>query len=311
MSNQQPEQTLSYRLSLLTYTKKEELWFTSFANNFQQVRQGYDIMQLQDYPREPAFVIGAGPSMEKFGLMDKLSKASGRIFCADRMLKPLLEKGMEPDVCVTADGDPMVADFYPDSDYRTKVVLGNQAHPDVLKKLRTPPYWFIPMCDNPKMPNISVTRAIHWMIRKTMLPPYGNAGGYAFAIANHLGCSPIILMGIDCSYGEEKNPMRTLYWKGFEEEHKKVGKGIKDVIKECYRFARSGGRYMVLTDIVFDGYRASLNKGIELTKAEVWNVSPYSIVGINRVEHDGKWVDASLPNVEHITIEEALKRLRK
>jgi len=265
------------------------MWFNNFGENLSEIRSGKSIWTLPKIIK-PALIIGGGPSIGDPAKTFKILKDSGkvdelRIFCSDRMLKPLLEAGIEADIVGSLDGDPVIANFYDwcSSKEKTVACFATQVHPDVVKTCPYPKYWFNIMYDDPYAKGISLTRAMHWMSNKKMVTNgYGNIGGWLAGAANDLEATPIILVGIDMSYGLETAPMRTTYWEHFLEQYEG---NKKLVLKECYQYITNYWGKRVLTDLYFNSYRDTLETGIENMKSTVWNCSEYSIVSGKRVKH--------------------------
>ncbi len=268
-------------LSQDTYWRKEKLWFENLADNLADIRSGLDVQQLKKTCGGPCVIVGAGPSVDKFKHLDALKGVSCHVIATDRQLKPLLERGLVPEYVLSVDADPMVATFY-DSDlvreYRNKIraVFNVQVHHSVFEKFLGLKYWFTVLMDEPLNTEKSISRAIYWMTGgKTMSDSYGNVGGFAWAFADYIGHSPIILVGIDLSYGEDLQPMQTMFWQGLLE---KRGGSVKDTLKLDYRWETNVFGYRVLTDALFDSYREVLQHGVEVADAVTVNCSPYTVL---------------------------------
>ena len=287
--------SMSKVFSERTYLLKEQTWWESFAENLPLIREEPCVTRLEKQIT-PAVVIGAGPSVDSSKL-EKLKEFSGRIFVSDRMLSTVLDIGLDPFAAASLDGDPSVASFYKQpsvTEYVNglNICLATYVHPSVVEACNGfKRFWFNVMFDNPETAEVSLSRAMFWMTKGRILSNgFGNVGGWLFSLANELESTPIILLGIDMSYGADVAPMQTTYWRGLLERYKG---DKKKVIKECYRYETNPFGRRVLTDTVFSSYRDTLLKGIEATKAKVWNCSPNSIVY-------GK-------GVECMTLDEALR----
>lgn len=280
-------EAVSRVLSQRTYALREKTWFESFVQNLPLVRQEPSAMSL-DPIRSPAVVVGAGPSVNgfDFGL---LKGFRGAVLTCDKTLIPLLKNGVVPRIVASLDGDSMVAGFYDDplvDQHRgeVKACLATYVHPSAVRRVPFKRYWFnVIMGDDPTdSSKPSVTRAMHWMSNgKCMMMGLGNVGGWLWGLAVELKASPIILLGIDFSYGEELSPLNTPYWNGLLS----LFKGDKKrTIAHCYRYETTPFGKRVLTDIVFDSYRATLMQAVKAVGVEVRNCSPYSIVHGEGVE---------------------------
>ncbi len=261
-----------------TYLSKERMWFESFAENLQAIKEGRNVQELMGRCKGPCIVVGAGPSVEKFGQLSLLKNRAAHVVATDRMLLPLMKNLIRPELSITVDGAPLIAEFY-DSPLAGAVdaVLPVNVHPSVARLVNGSIYWFVPELDQGfQKSERSVTRAMYWMSgRKVVGQAYGNSGGFAWSLAELLGHDPVILVGIDFSYGPALAPSQTTYWKGFLE--KREGKAA-DAIRLDYRYETNPFGHRVLTDVVWDGYRDIFMKGLEKSKITTVNCSSYTTI---------------------------------
>lgn len=284
---------MSYRrlspedISQETYWRKEKLWFQNFADNLDAIRFGKNCLDLRKTMSGPCIVVGAGPSVEKFNHLDKLKDTPYPIIATDRQLIPLLKRGVVPEFVISVDADPIVGDFYKDpivNEYKDRVraIFGHQVHKSVVENFAGEKYWFIILLDEPFSTPKSISRVIYWMSNeKTMAQSYGNNGGFAWAFADFCGFNPIVLVGIDFSYGPDIEPMNTMFWKGFLEKRKG---NVKETIRLDYRWDTNPFGHKVLTDGVFDSYRQVLQHGILQTETKTINCSPFTVLYGPRIE---------------------------
>jgi intein/homing endonuclease len=132
--------------------------------------------------------------------------------------------------------------------------------------------------DNPLNPT-SLTRAFHLMTGKTMLETYGNAGSCAFSIAYFLGCDPIGLLGLDYSY-YTNDVRKTTYY----ESLKALSGGDTAKLLSFYKRTRTWAGYEVLTDIYWLTYLQMFLPAVEKAKADIYNLSPLSIIASEKVK---------------------------
>ncbi len=228
-------------------------WWDNFAQNIPIVRAGSDV-KLIPKRQGPALVIGAGPSFSPKQarllqtLQDKLT-----IIAADRMLKPLLQVGIQPAFVATVDGDPSVADFYNEWATKTDAVLNAvTTHPKTVEMAinRTrQQFWFVSFFDDPQLPTcptcrrVSPTAGFYFMSgQKTILQALGNVGALCWHLGYYLGCNPVILVGMDYSYPVgtpiEKTHYYDAYLKIAAQEH--IGYAasqldIEDHVRRCLK----------------------------------------------------------------------------
>ncbi len=143
----------------------------------------------------PAVVVGAGPSLNKN--IEQLCKLpSGFVLIAsDTALKPLLKHGIQPHILVTCDPTPLNLNHFQciNSLDKTTLAFLPESYHEILDKFS----------DHIRL------MALHDLESKTlrrlapMLDVNGNfhrsmnVGCCAFSLARQLGCSPIILVGMD------------------------------------------------------------------------------------------------------------------
>lgn len=285
--------TLSDQLSQLTYVRKEQMWFENLADNLDTIRAGKDALTLP-HEVKPAVVLGAGPSFnmkqDNFRVLRQLVfDGKINIFTSDKTLEPLLENYVTPYVTASLDADPSIVNFYKClKEYKPvnlKICLASTVNPQLVEATKDyDRYWFNVLFDRVDGGDVSLSRAIHWMTRKCLTNGLGNVGSWLAFAAVETEAKPIILMGIDFSYGVETTPMKTPYWNGFMKQY---GGDTKKVIKTCFRYVTNCFGNRVLTDVVFDSYREVFLKALEEMKTEVVNCSPYSIVEGPRVRSMG------------------------
>jgi hypothetical protein len=226
-------------------THKWPGWWDNFAQNIGIVRAGKDVSKIPKRTGHPAVVVGAGPSAGVRELLilkehrDKLT-----IISTDRMLKPLIQVGIQPDFVATVDGDPSVADFYnvypssadvpgnmnwredPPKRLSTSAVLNvTTTHPKTVQAAYhgcSEVYWFNSFFDDPQAPTchicrrVSPTAGFYFMSGgKTILQALGNVGAFGWHLGYFLGCNPVILLGMDYSYAPETPIEKTHYYDAY------------------------------------------------------------------------------------------------
>lgn len=282
-----------------TFQLKERMWMENLARNMPLILEGKDIRDFLKC-KGSAIVIGAGLSVEKYDQLETVSKSGyglkpvgasvkGTIIATDKMLKPCLRDGIVPDLVMTADGDPAVASFYDEimntliqrnsfsniTFEKTKAVLNAlTTHPDTVAKVPYDKFWYITPVDDPFSIR-SITRAIHFMTKKTILSSFGNVGGQAFNLACFLEADPVILVGLDCGYPPETPLEETSYYKTYAELAKRQGKKVEDYFTTV-RNPDTGKEVML--DMNWSVYREVFLKHMRLMKKKVRviNCSPIS-----------------------------------
>lgn len=269
-----------------TFQLKERMWMENLAHNMSLILEGKDI---RDFPKckGSAIVIGAGESVwnREVVMGDQMltireNGYDGTTIVTDRMLIPCLERNIHPNLVITADGDSRIAKFYDytylsGGDHRTRAVFNAlTVHPDTVAKCPYEKLWYITPVDDP-LGDRSITRAIHFMTKKTILSSFGNVGGQAFNLACFLGADPVILIGLDCGYPPGTPLEETSYYKTYAELAKRQGKKIDNYFTTI-RNPDTGKEVML--DMNWAVYRAIFLKHMRLMKkkVQVINCSPIS-----------------------------------
>jgi hypothetical protein len=256
------------------------------ALNMPQILAGKDIKDLPKLNGRPCLVVGAGPSIRRFRQLEVLAKSKWThpVICADKMLISLLKRKIKPFAVCSVDGEAVISKFYNDSivdankDFVRAVLCANTVHPEVVKRCPLEKYFFVSIWDNPLNPT-SLTRAFHLMTGKTMLEVFGNAGSCAFAVAYFLGANPIGLLGLDYAYFTD-DVRKTTYFQTF----KALSGGKADKMLSYYKRVKTWAGYEVLTDVYWLTYLQMFLPALEKAKAEIYNLSPLSIITGQKVK---------------------------
>ncbi|WP_416141351.1 motility associated factor glycosyltransferase family protein [Lysinibacillus capsici] len=168
---------------------------------------------LNIYQNIPAIVVAAGPSLNKNIQHLKTAKGKALIIAVDTIVERLLREEITPDFICSIERVPEVYDyFYKDKKLAKEITL---VGPGVLdsrifeefKGAMIIPFrnevaetkWLQRIMKQPKSSGISMGLS---------------CAHVAFGLADHFGCSPIILIGQDLAYGEnedETHAAGTLY----------------------------------------------------------------------------------------------------
>ena len=278
-------------ISAYTLFHKEQLWMDNIAENLVEIRGGRGCNEMLKLTG-PIVIVGAGPSVERFKLLDSIKKdkdaLGATIVTTDKMLIPCLEANLMPDYVVTVDGSPIIEKFYDSKLIDTslvKAILATHTHPSVIKRFKGDKYWFNVAYESERnlldgsLPHID--RAVHWLTKKPICPGLGNAGAIAWSLAGSAGASPIVICGLDYSYGTELDAKKTLYWGAYKN---KYGLSDAETFDKCYRRELNPWGHDVLTDEIWDHYKGFFFQAVKTTKIHTVNVSPYSILHGTNIE---------------------------
>ncbi|OCS89626.1 motility associated factor glycosyltransferase family protein [Caryophanon latum] len=156
------------------------------------------------YKDKPAIVIAAGPSLEKN--IEYLKQAEGKaiILAVDTVIKKVLKMGITPDFVCSLERIPEVYDyFYKDTIIPEKVTL---VGPLLLDSRIFEEYkgnWILPY--RTEVAEYKWLRHIMKATGHTGMLMGTSCAHVAFGMAQHLGASPIILIGQDLAYGEDES----------------------------------------------------------------------------------------------------------
>jgi hypothetical protein len=150
----------------------------------------------------PAFICGAGPSLDASLPSLKIFANEGVIFAADSALKALAHVGLTADFAVTVDARKLPEKC---------LAPGHASAGRVIAAGISPPGWQYSVAER-KLHFLSGRQltedALHRMgVRKTAIGVEENCGITALALALHLGCGPIYLFGMDHAV-DSKRPDR-------------------------------------------------------------------------------------------------------
>jgi len=149
-----------------------------------------------------ALVIGAGPSLERFGHWSLIPKFHGYIISTDFMLKKCIEHNIIPDYVVTAENTHRIKDFFVreglhegDKDAIDKVskkiicVISRKTHDETKEVIETRQWKDVITITDPEIDRSS------------------NVGLFAWKFAwHHLACRDVVLIGMDHSKPEGWKP---------------------------------------------------------------------------------------------------------
>ncbi len=171
----------------------------NYVNNWKHIFRGLDCKYFEnEYKGKPAIIVGAGPSLDKN--IDFLKDAKGKalIFSVDGAMNTLMDKGIIPDVVSSIERVELTANFYKKKEIPEEViyvgpnvVLGSIL--DKFKKIiftgRSGDAFFHRLNDSIGFSNLNVGI---------------NVSNVLISFARHLGCSPVIFMGLDLAYTDGK-----------------------------------------------------------------------------------------------------------
>jgi hypothetical protein len=276
---------LSSDVARTTSQQMLEMWCQNFANNLHEIIIGDSINKLvpndpENVPKGPSVVVGAGPSVYKH--LDLLAENKDKVMvCStDRMLVPLLKKGIVPYITVSVDGSSLISKWYDDPIVKEhgdkiNVCLNNSIHPSTLKACQDANvnvHWFNPIMDENDLIFDTWTRMERYLTKNDKHPNGvpsvscgGNAGSTTYVLTQTLlRRSPIALIGMDLGYPEgtplESTPYYSVYMLQGDV-------GILNVVYQ--KVYHPVFKTTSIIDQVFESYRQTL-RGIIEKKSPFW-----------------------------------------
>jgi len=142
----------------------------------------------------PAFIVGAGPSLNKNGHLLAGVRGCGLVLACDTALRPLLRAGVAPDVVMSIDGSDLNYKNFAGVDAPgTTLVAEPMTFHRIVAEYRGP--LLIASFGGPVMDWVE-----GFCGKKGELKSGGSVSTAAFHLAHRLGCNPIVFVGQDLSY---------------------------------------------------------------------------------------------------------------
>lgn len=162
-------------------------------------REDMAFRTIAKMPNIPAIVVGSGPSLDL--AIPTLKGWDGVIIASASQLNVLEYHGIKPTFILAMDTADSVADQLKDTLYRNVMLITHQAvSPKVLETWKGPRRYFL----NKVGGEWDTLQASVYPWIEDTFPPMGCVVTAGVQIAFHLGCSPIILAGVDFSFPEGK-----------------------------------------------------------------------------------------------------------
>jgi hypothetical protein len=266
-----------------------KIWHMNIGHNMAYIRRA-DVKNLRELAetetKGSALVVAGGPSIAIHNHLDVLKDSGykGTIVACDRMLKPLLEKGIVPDYVLTVDASDIILEFYKTKLFREnrkniRVLLHYTTSPKVVRylyRLKAEVYWFIVHTEFTIQDDSDVLGPVYMSMTKhnpeglQTIVAGGNVGVAAWAFSwVVLKKNPVMLIGMDMGYPEGTDLRKTYYYSSMMNT---VSKFIKDstlaTLALCPTFEKEFNpvwKSYTYTDTVFRGYRAMLNTYLDHT----------------------------------------------
>ncbi|MCI1477731.1 MAG: DUF115 domain-containing protein [Clostridium beijerinckii] len=173
-----------------------EDWFESFLRNIKYMAKATAVNYLEDkYKNKPAVIVSAGPSLSKN--IDELKTVDNAlIISGGRTLGPLLEKDIEPSCLCVVDAGEVSYKLVEDNIDKVKcpLVFYEATNPKVVEAHKGEKIFS------------TNSKFIHdvWDEYIITLSGGGSVAHVMTILAAYMGCSPIIFIGQDLAYTDDK-----------------------------------------------------------------------------------------------------------
>ena len=185
------------RNTLITFNTE---WQKNLITNMRYTIDSYYINQLENkFENKPVIIVSAGPSLNKNVELLKEIKEKAIIICVDTALKVLLNRNITPHFVITIDGGEKNLGHFDNLDYYDiPLVYMTNSHPDILEKHKGTKI----LITGPNEYTIELFNEFDREIGAVSLG--GSVACVAFSVAKKIGGNPIIFIGQDLAYTNNK-----------------------------------------------------------------------------------------------------------
>lgn len=145
---------------------------------------------FQQFTGVPAIICGAGASLEKETTLLKELQDKALVFAGGTSLSSLAKYGITPHFGGLIDPHPPSKRFFAHQSFHIPLFFQSRAHPDLVKQMKGPLLW-VPGSQND-------------FFGEETFDGGWNVSTFLTALAYHLGCNPIILVGVDLAQRGDK-----------------------------------------------------------------------------------------------------------
>lgn len=183
-----------------TILKAGRQMMENFLHNAPEVMQSAGVTRLENlFAGRPAILVAAGPSLEKNVHLLKDLDGRAVIIAVDTTLRLLLPLGITPDIVTTIDFNPI--NFQKFNNVPIPPDISLVYHPGGY-------YESIQAFGGPRFTSQVQNRFPAWMMQyvgdKGALPSGTTVAHMSFHLARHMGCNPIVMIGQDLAFPQNK-----------------------------------------------------------------------------------------------------------
>lgn len=200
--NKTPRPYLSKRMTGFNaevYTTWIERWATNAAANYPVVKGSMGVGFLRNAAKDvPAVVVGIGPSLDESIQDLKKTPRHAVVIATDAALRPLIRHGIHPDIVINYDARDHQNTMWETIDTSRYVLLANSVtSPHTIAAWKGSVMFFNMMQSDDEFAT-NILPAIYPYLGQ--LPNMGTVGNGAIFLAYHMGCKPILTVGMDLCY---------------------------------------------------------------------------------------------------------------
>lgn len=180
----------------ITFSKD---WFMNYLSNLNSIMNSENLNQYKNnYSNKPAIIVSAGPSLEKNFKLLKGNEDKFIIITGIRTLNTLRKEGINVDFACVIDGsEDMYKVSKPSLKYNTSLFFSEGVNKKIINEYIGNKIYFT----SPSFYNLNKQLDI---MCTDLLNQGGSVAHSCTAIAHYLGCNPIIFIGQDLAYTNNK-----------------------------------------------------------------------------------------------------------
>ncbi|CAH2211884.1 motility associated factor glycosyltransferase family protein [Tepidibacter aestuarii] len=200
-------------------------WSKNIIKNIPYLFESYSVNIFEDFLKNtPAFIISAGPSLNKNIQLLKAIDNRGIIICTDTALKPMLKNNIKPHLVISVDGSCKNYKKYENTEYADiPLFYSVKVNDKILSE-----------CKSKKVIYSAYDEELSKILKKlniglSNLPSGGSVANNALSLAIFMNANPIVLVGQDLAYSNnQKHATGTLYddSKNYIDQEEKLVEGI-------------------------------------------------------------------------------------
>jgi len=203
------EASIVGRQNLATLMESAPLWQNQILINISIIIRCPGLKTLfGKFPNVPTIIVAAGPSLDKNVAYLKYAKNKALIICVDTALRTLLNHDIKPDLVITIDATAKNYNYYlKDLDLSEMyLIAGPAVYPEAISSFA--PKVFVSSFGHPLLDWIE-----SFIGTKGTIKLGGSVSTAAFDLARRSGANPIIFIGQDLAFTDDK-----IYTSGVKKE---------------------------------------------------------------------------------------------